>query len=281
VSVRAPLVIKLGGAAIDRAGDMAHLWRALARLHRAELDASGGASGIAIVHGGGAAVDRLLGALGLPVVRHEGLRVTPEDQIDHVVSVLAGTINAKLVGALTGAGARAVGLSLADGGLSEAEAVSEALGRVGRVTGGAPGLVRCLWRSGFLPVVSSIGADADGAALNINADDGAGALARILGARAVVFLTDVGGVLDASGSVIGSLTRDEGEALIADATIAGGMIAKVRAASRAAELAGTRAIIASWNDPDVLVVLAAGRTPGTAILATASPRPAPEKELSR
>lgn len=280
MSVRGPLVIKLGGAAIDNAGAMGRLWRALGALHRAELDASGGETGIAIVHGGGAAVDRLLGALGLPTVRRDGIRVTPVDQIDHVVSVLAGTINATLVGALGAAGARGVGLSLADGALTRAEAVSESLGRVGRVSGGDPALVRCLWASGFLPVVSSIGADAEGAALNVNADDAAGALGNILGARAVVFLTDVPGVLDASKSLIHALTPDEAEALIADGTIVGGMIAKVRAAIRGAEFAGTRSIIASWNDAGVLEALGAGRTPGTAILPSASPT-SREKELSR
>ena len=275
---RAPLVIKLGGAAIDRARDMPELWRALGALHEAEV-AQG--SGVAIVHGGGAAVDRLLDTLALPTVRHEGIRVTPDDQIDHVVSVLAGTVNTALVGALRAAGARPVGLSLADAGLTEAEAISPKLGRVGAVTGGDPAIAHTLWREGFLPVVSSIGADAAGAPLNINADDAAGALGAILGARAVVFLTDVPGVLDRSGALIESMTPAEAEALIADATIAGGMIAKVRAAIRATEAAGAQAVIAPWSDPKVLAAFSEGRAPGTSILASPGPTPGSTRPLEK
>lgn len=269
-----PLVIKLGGAAIDRARSMPNLWTGLVALHKAEV-ARG--SGIAIVHGGGAAVDRLLDALGLPVVRRDGIRVTPEDQIDHVVGVLAGLVNTQLVGAINAAGGKAVGLSLGDAGIAECRAIGAEFGRVGEVVGGDPALVHALWRIGSLPVVSSIGQDAVGLALNVNADDAAGGLAKTLGARAVVFLTDVPGVLGADRALLETLRFEEAAALIDDGVIAGGMIAKVRAAMRVVEVGGSAvgglgvaALIASWNDPSVLTALAEGRSPGTTIVAGSS-----------
>lgn len=267
-------MVKLGGAAVDRAGAMPVLWSGLVALHDAEL-ARG--SGIAIVHGGGAAVDRVLGALGLPIVRRDGIRVTPEEQIDHVVGVLGGLINTRLVGLINGAGGRAVGLSLCDGGLGVCRAIGAEFGRVGEVTGGDGSLIRGLWGDGFLPVVSSIGQDADGLALNINADDAAGALGRTLGARAVVFLTDVPGVLGGDGSLLATLRRGEASALIAEGVIAGGMVAKVRAAMRATEVGGVSSLIASWNDPHVLTALGEGASPGTTIVA----EPAPTLTTSR
>ncbi len=136
-------------------------------------------------------------------------------------------------------------------------------------------------RAGFLRAVGGIGAEAGGGPVNINADDAAGALARVRGARAVGFLTDVPGVLDRSGTLIDSLTPGRAEELIADGTIAGGMIAKVRAAARAADPSGERAVLASWGSPDVLEALAQGRTPGTAILSPASSGRPLEKELQR
>ena len=109
--------------------------------------------------------------------------------------------------------------------------------------------MRTLLAGGFLPVVSSIGLDDAGGFLNINADDAAAALAGIVGARGLVLLTDVAGVLDASGHVIPSLDRDAIERHIADGTIHGGMIAKVRGALEAAEQSGVPVTIASWKDP--------------------------------
>ena len=264
---RAPLVIKIGGAAIDRARDMMGLWQGLVALHEREVALG---SGVVIVHGGGAAVDRLLGALGLGVVRVNGIRVTPDDQIDHVVSILAGLVNRQLVGALRASGGNAVGLSLADG-LTEARLLSPEFGRVGEITGGDPSLIHALWRERFLPVVSSIGADADGHALNVNADAAAGGVARTLGARALVFLTDVPGVLDSAGAIIGSLRFDEADALIGSGAISGGMVAKVRAAMGAVEISGVGAVIASWNAPNVLTALGEGGFPGTTIVAEDSP----------
>ena len=104
-------------------------------------------------------------------------------------------------------------------------------------------------RAGMIPVIAPVGAGEDGSSYNINADTAAGAIAGAMKAVRLLLLTDVAGVLDANGAVIPSLDRDAVEQLIANGTIRGGMIAKVRGALEAAERAGVPVTIASWKDP--------------------------------
>lgn len=258
----APLVVKIGGAAIHDPAHANSLWLAIAEAHRAL------AGRLLLVHGGGIAVSTHLGRLGLTTERRDGIRLTPPDQIWEVVAVLAGRVNKALVGALQRRGVPAVGLCLGDGGLlrtAKADAYPFDPGRVGKVTGGNPALARTLLNAGFLPVLSSIGLDADGEPLNINADDAAAGLARVIGASKLVLLTDAPGVLDADNRRIDHLTTADAQRLIADGTIHSGMIPKVRAAIAAAEAASIPAVIASWSNPDDLVRLARGQSAGTSI----------------
>ena len=259
---RGPLIVKIGGLALEPGEAPAGLFRSLAALHAAEP------GGVVIVHGGARATDALLGAAGHGVQRVEGLRVTRDDQIDLVAASLAGLVNKRLVASLVGAGARAIGLSLLDAGLCrvEAHARADELGRVGVVAGGDGAPLRDLLGAGFLPAIASIGAGADGGFLNVNADDAAAGLAEVAGARAVLFLTDTPGVLDASGAVIGAATPAETESLIASGVIAGGMVPKTRAALACARRAGVSAIIASWRDPGALARIASGEPAGTTLL---------------
>lgn len=258
----APMLVKIGGAAIDDPARADALWLAIAEARQA----LGGR--LLLVHGGGLAVDRHLARLGLTSERRDGIRLTPPDQIWEVVAVLAGRVNKAIVGALHRNGVPAVGLFLGDGGLlrtAKAETYPFDPGRVGTVTGGDPSLARTLLDAGYLPVLSSVGLDADGEPLNINADDAAAGVARVVGASRLVLLTDVPGVLDAEKRRIDGLTTAEAERLIADGTIHGGMIPKVRAAVAAAEAAAIPAVIASWNNPADLVRLARGQSAGTSI----------------
>ncbi|MFN0134103.1 MAG: acetylglutamate kinase, partial [Phycisphaerales bacterium] len=225
---------------------------------------------LALVHGGGRAVDLHLARLGISSERREGIRITTEEQIDEIVGVLAGRVNKALVGAIQAATAlRAVGLCLGDGRLLESvkhDGFAFDPGRVGRVSGGDAALVSLLMRSGYLPVLSTIGLDAAGRALNINGDDGAAGLARALSARALVLLTDVPGVLDAERRLIARLPAGEIAGLVERGVIHGGMIPKVRAAVEAARAARIPATIASWNDPDDLARLARGEPVGTLVM---------------
>lgn len=258
-----PLVIKLGGLAVEDPATAEGLLRAVIALHEAERQ------GVVVVHGGGKAVDRRLERLGLPTVRAAGLRVTPPDQIDEVVATLAGVVNKRLVSALNRLGARAVGMSLGDGAMASARHLTipgADLGHVGEVTGGDPALLRTLLGDCYLPVLCSIAFSAEGAMLNVNADDAAAAIASLLQARMLVLLTDVPGVLAADGRRIALLESAEIAHLIETGVIHGGMIPKVRAALAAANHANTPVLIASWSDPDSLAHIARGHAPGTLIM---------------
>ena len=256
-----PLVVKLGGALVDDA----HAMRATVRAIGAVESASPGST--VVVHGGGAAVDRQLARLGMETRRHEGIRITPPEQMEQIAGVLAGAINAQLTGALLSEGVRAVGMTLASGGLTQARAAVRSgvdLGRVGEITAGEADVVHALLGGGLVPVISSIAADAEGELLNVNADDAAVAVAGIVGARALVFLTDVPGVRGADGSILGTLDRSSAESLIDCGVISGGMIPKVCGAIDAAQRCGVPVVIAGWADPATLATLAAGGTAGTA-----------------
>lgn len=250
-----PIVVKVGGALLDDPARERPLFDALARLHRDR------AGGVVLVHGGGVAVDRLLAALGHETVRREGIRLTPPSQMDPIAGVLAGSVNKRLVGHLLAMGLPAVGLCLGDGGLAEC-AVTDAFdfdpGRVGMVKGGRGRLLEVLLREGFLPCVSSIGIDPKGDLLNVNADDAAAGLARILRARELVLLTDVAGVRGADGAILASIDEPTASRGIEAGWISGGMIAKVRGALAAARVAGVPVRIASWSDAAPLLALAAG-----------------------
>ena len=260
----APLVVKVGGALLEQAAAHLDAFKGLVALHHAHRAQGGG--GIVLVHGGGAQVDAQLRLVGIETPRIEGIRVTTREAIDQVVGVLAGSAHVRLLGILSAQGARCVGLGLSDGGLCACRHTTKFAfdaGEVGEITGGDGSVVRALLAAGFMPVVNSIGLSADGAPLNVNADEAACAIARVVGAAGLVLLTDVPGVLDASKALIPELDAERIESLIADGTISGGMIPKVRNALDAAAQAGCPATIASWRNP---AAIATGAT-GTRILA--------------
>jgi acetylglutamate kinase len=255
-----PLVVKIGGALLEQADRHAEAFAGLIALHRAHP------GGIVLVHGGGAQVDAQLKLVGIETPRIEGIRVTTREAIDQVVAVLAGSAHVRLLGILGARGARVVGLTLSDGGLCRCRHTTRYAfdaGEVGEITGGDGTVVHTLLAAGLMPVVNSIGLSADGDPLNVNADEAACAIARIVGASGIVLLTDVPGVLDASKRLIPELDAERIDALVADGTISGGMIPKVKGALEAAASAGCPATIASWRDP---AAIATGAT-GTRILA--------------
>lgn len=262
-----PLVVKIGGALLEAADQHGDAFGGLVALHAAHRANGGG--GIVLVHGGGAQVDRQLKLVGIETPRVEGIRVTSREAIDQVVGVLAGSAHVRLLGILAARGARVVGLTLSDGGLCRCRHTTKYAfdaGEVGEIAGGDGAVARTLLDAGFMPVVNSIGLSDQGEPLNVNADEAACAIARIVGAAGIVLLTDVAGVLDASKRLIPELDAARIEALVADGTISGGMIPKVKSALEAAASAGCPATIASWRDP---AAIASGST-GTRILAPAA-----------
>lgn len=217
-------MVKLGGRAQSDPG----LPPLLARAWRER----GGA--LCIVHGGGNEISALQQRLGREATFHTGRRVTTDEDLDVVRMVLSGTVNKRLVAALTSAGASAVGISGEDGALIGADVVADgALGRVGMPATVNPAIVRALIDGGWLPVVSPVARDsATGKGLNVNGDDAAAALAAALGADELLLLADVKGVMS-DGSVLPMVDTETAKTLIREGIAAGGMIAKLEAACAA------------------------------------------------
>jgi acetylglutamate kinase len=179
-----------------------------------------------IVHGGGPQIERTLERFGIQSTFVKGLRVTDDATMEVVEMVLGGSVNREIVELIQRGGGQAIGLTGNDGRMLLVRRREE-LGRVGEVVAVDPAPIRAASEAGFIPVIAPIGVDAHGVTHNVNADEAAGAIARALQAEKFILLTDVEGVRDASGRLIGQLTEPEIQKLVAEGTIQGGMIPKV------------------------------------------------------
>ena len=180
----APIVIKLGGALLDDPSANTSFFVALAHFIQHNQN-------VVLVHGGGKSVDRHLELLGFKSEKRDGIRITPAEHMQEIAGVLAGQLNARLVGLLQSRGVNAVGLTLADGATTTARKTQKFAfdtGRVGEITGGDSSLMQTLLRNGCTPIFSSIGMDSAGELLNINADEAAASIARLVSARQLVLL---------------------------------------------------------------------------------------------
>ena len=217
-------IIKIGGNEMNAPGFLEELAAQLAQLEAAEP--------LVVVHGGGQDIAALQARLGLEPVKVDGLRVTDAESLAVAQMVLSGHTNKHVVRALLAAGLDAVGLSGVDGGLlrclKKAHPTVD-LGLVGEITAVRAALLTRLLDAGTLPVISPISLGEDGQIYNVNADEAAGAIAAALSAGALDFVSNVPGVL-AGGELLPALTTISAEALIADGTVTGGMIPKVRTA---------------------------------------------------
>jgi acetylglutamate kinase len=225
-------VYKVGGPVLEDPGLIGSL---------AEEVARGGGRAV-LVHGGGRHVDRLLRALGIESRFIDGRRETSPAAMEVVEMVLSGVVNKALAAGLTAAGLPAVGLSGRDGGLVRAR-LEDGLGRVGTPSTVEPAAVRALWDAGLLPVVSPVCAGPAGESVNVNADEAALGLGRALGARTLVYLSDVDGVR-LGDEAVSQLSPEEAERRIEDGTIAGGMALKVRVALEASAAGIPEVVIA-------------------------------------
>ncbi|MGG4610098.1 acetylglutamate kinase [Providencia sp. Me31A] len=256
-----PLVIKLGGVLLDSVEALEKLFTAIEtyrQVHQREL---------VIVHGGGCLVDELMHKLQLPVVKKQGLRVTPADQIDIITGALAGTANKTLLAWAIKHQLPAVGLSLGDGKSVTVTQLNEELGHVGNAKPGDAKLLKLLLSAGYLPIISSIGMTSEGELMNVNADQAATAIAQVLNAD-LVLLSDVSGILDGKGQKIDEMTTQKAQKLIEQGIITDGMIVKVNAALDAATTLQRSVDIASWRHAEQLQELFNGTAIGTRILAS-------------
>lgn len=244
-----PVIVKIGGGALA-GGALEDLPEILA-----------GGTPVALVHGGGPQLTRMLDALDIPTRFHEGLRVTDEATLEIAEMVYAGSVNKALVRELDVLGVPAAGISGTDGPTLLVEPVP-GLGRVGKVEKVQPNLVRALWEGGFVPVVAPLGLGPEGA-YNVNADAAAAALAVGLGAEHLFLLTDVDGLLK-DGEPIWAIAPEECEGYVENGLAAGGMVPKLRAAADAAR-GGVTARIVNGNRRGVLLASLAGEKIGTLI----------------
>ena len=191
-----------------------------------------------IVHGGGNKISALLEKLQLGSEFVDGLRVTDEKVMEVVEMVLSGNINKEITTLINHHGAKALGISGKDAGFIKAKPINaQKYGLVGKITDIDASVVQNLIAEKFIPVIAPIGADEEVShpGYNINADLAASRIAASIGAKKIIFMTDIPGVLDQEKKLLDTLTRVQIHALKNDGTISGGMIPKVDACLEAVE----------------------------------------------
>lgn len=216
-----PVVIKIGGHELDDEAFLGELADAVKALNEP----------VVIVHGGGKEISSLQTKMGIEPRYLNGVRVTDRASLALVEMVLCGTANRRLVRYLVTGGVEAQGMSGLDRGLIRAEKMHNGevdMGFTGEVTAVRGEVLLDMLAQGITPVIAPICLGPD-SSYNVNADHVAGAVAGAIGARRIIFLTNVEGVLN-NGSVVAALTPEQARQMIADGTIFGGMIPKVETA---------------------------------------------------
>ena len=212
-----------------------------------------------LVHGGGPEINTLLDRLGIESKFKDGLRITDAAAMEVVQMALCGKLNKNIAARITSLGVKAIGLSGKDAKLIEAVKLTESgdLGYVGRITAINTALLDNLCRGEYVPVVASVGADADGNGYNINADTAAGSIAAAMKAEKLIYLTDIDGIRrkpDDPKTLIPEITVSEIKKLIKDGTIAGGMIPKAEGCIRGVEEGINRVHIINGTIPHSILL---------------------------
>lgn len=252
------IVIKLGGSALD---DPAAVSRCLADVVFME------AVGMRpiVVHGGGKAISRAMANAGIEPRFVQGRRYTDEATLKIAVRTLTDEICESLVDQINTQGGRAIGLHLNTENVLVGTRLTLAddrgqpvdLGRVGAVTDIRREVLQVACRSGAIPVLPSIALDDQGQPLNVNADTAAAAVAKLMGSEKLVFLSDVTGIyLDKNDpeTLVSHLTAKRCRELIADGTIATGMVPKVEAALEALDVGVEKIHIVDARIPHSLLL---------------------------
>ena len=227
------VVVKLGGAAIDRESDLALAQDVL-------LLRSVGVRCV-LVHGGGPQVDAMLRRVGKESEFKDGLRVTDAETLEIVRMVLVGKINRDLVATINSQAGEepvAVGVSGEDAGLLTVTPANPSLGFVGNVTDVRAELIHRLLDDGLTPVISTVGANAEGQPYNVNADEAARAIAVAMNAEKIVYLTAAPGLLEDVNderSLIPRLTSAELRERLKSGSVGKGMIPKLKACADAVD----------------------------------------------
>lgn len=220
-----------------------------------------------VVHGGGPQIGDLLKRLNIASEFIEGMRVTDSATMDVVEMVLGGQVNKNIVNLINQHGGQALGLTGKDANLIRARKLKVSrrtpgmdkpeiidIGHVGEVTEVNVNLINRLISDDFIPVIAPIGVGEDGKSYNINADLVAGKVAEALKAEKLMLLTNIAGLMDKQGNVLTGLSTAQVDELIADGTIYGGMLPKIRCALDAVQGGVGSAIIVDGRVPNAVLL---------------------------
>jgi len=224
---------------------------------------------VVLIHGGGPEISSMMDKLGKKAEFVDGLRVTDKETVDIVQMVLAGKVNKTLVTLLEKRGGKAIGLCGMDGNLIVAKMKDEKLGYVGEVTQINIDPVTDILEKGYIPVISTLGCDADGNAYNINADTAAAHIAGALGAERFILMTDIAGILkdkDDPSTLIPEITIPQARKLKEEGIISAGMIPKVQCCVTAIESGVKNVVIMDGRVPhSILMELLTNEGAGTLV----------------
>ncbi len=223
------VVIKYGGNAMVNEKLKNSVVRDIVLLHLIGVK-------VVLVHGGGPEITELLAKIGKETQFVDGLRVTDKETVEVAQMVLAGKINKSLVNLIECCGGKSIGLSGMDGHMIKAEVKDERLGFVGKITNINPQPILDVLEKGYIPVISTLGCDNEGAVYNINADTAAAKIAGALQAESLISLTDTEGILRDKNdptTLISHITVKETKELIESGIISDGMIPKVECCTNA------------------------------------------------
>lgn len=223
------VVIKYGGNAMVNEDLKNSVVRDIVLLHLIGVK-------VVLVHGGGPEITELLAKIGKETQFVDGLRVTDKETVEVAQMVLAGKINKSLVNLIECCGGKSIGLSGMDGHMIEAKVKDERLGFVGKITNINPQPILDVLEKGYIPVISTLGCDNEGAVYNINADTAAAKIASALQAESLISLTDTEGILRDKNdptTLIPHITVKETKELIESGIISDGMIPKVECCTNA------------------------------------------------
>ncbi|MGI6580077.1 MAG: acetylglutamate kinase [Saccharofermentanales bacterium] len=212
---------------------------------------------VVLVHGGGIEINEALTRMNIQSKFVNGLRVTDDETMRVVQMVLAGKVNKDLVNLIHTKGGKAIGLSGIDGHMIKASIKDPSLGYVGKIEEVNVRPILDVIEKGYIPVISTIGCDAQGNTYNINADTAAAKIAGELGAESLITMTDIGGILrdqQDPSSIIPVVTLDDVEQLVADQVITGGMLPKVECCTNALHWGVNKVFIIDGRVPHSLLI---------------------------
>ena len=220
-----------------------------------------------VVHGGGPQIGAMLSKLGIKSEFAAGLRITDAATVEVVEMVLAGSINKQIVGWIGAEGGKALGLSGKDGNMVVARKATRSvvdpdsnleipvdLGFVGEPEKVDRSVLDAVLKAELVPVLAPIAIGPESETYNVNADTFAGAIAGAMGAKRLLLLTDVAGVLTKDKELIPELTVEECRKLIADGTITDGMIPKIETCIYAIEQGVEAVVILDGKVPHAVLL---------------------------